>query len=136
MARNKNEEAPLRETLPDEWIENTINQAIANKASDIHIDPLQNEFMVRFRIEGILHIIEKLPLSYLGRVTRSLKVKAQLDVTEERRPQDGHIFLRPKGSLNPEPIDLRLSIFPTVFGEAVVMRIMNRRDLLFENIEK
>jgi len=136
MARNKSEEIPLRETLPDEWVETIINQAIANKASDIHIDPLQNEFMVRFRIEGVLHTIEKLPLSYLGRVTRSLKVKAKLDVTEERRPQDGHIFLRPKGSLNPEPIDLRLSIFPTVFGEAIVMRIMNRKDLLFENIEK
>lgn len=136
MAKNKDKEGFLRETLPDEWVENIISQAIASGASDIHIDPLQDEFVLRFRVEGILHTIEKMPLNYLGRVTRCLKVKAQLDVTEERRPQDGHIFLRPKGSLNPEPIDLRLSIFPTVFGEAVVMRIMNRKDLLFENFGK
>ena len=136
MAKEKDKEVSLREILPDEWVENIISQGIANGASDIHIDTLRNEFMVRFRIEGTLHTIETVPLNYLERVIGCLKVKAQLDVTEQRRPQDGHIFFRPRGSLSPESIDLRISIFPTVFGEAVVMRILNRKDLLFESLEK
>ncbi len=136
MAKNKSKEVYFRETPPNEWVEHIISQAIATGASDIHIDPLQDGSIVRFRVEGLLQTIEKMPLNYLERVTRSLKVKAKLDATEQRRPQDGHVFLTPKGSLSSEAIDLRLSIFPTVFGEAVVMRIMNRKDLLFDDLEK
>lgn len=136
MKKNQNKEVSYREIRPAEWVDNIITQGIAAGASDIHIEPLRDKSMVYFRIDGILHSVESIPLAYLETVMGCLKVIAQLDITEHRKPQDGHILFRSKISHLPEPVDLRLSIFPTVLGEAAVLRILNRKDLLFENLEK
>jgi len=125
-----------KEILPTEWVDSIITRGIIAGASDIHIDPLRDNFVADFRIDGILRSIGSQPISSLEGVIARLKVMAQLDITEHRKPQDGHIFFQPKTSLHPEAVDLRLSIFPTVFGEAAVMRVLNRKDLLFESLER
>lgn len=136
MPAKQSEEISYKEIRPIEWVDNIITQGITKGASDIHIYPLRDNFLVHFRLDGVLHLIDSQPLAYLESVIARLKVMAQLNITERRRPQDGHIYFQPKTSLHPEPVDLRLSIFPTVLGEAAVIRILNRKDLLFEDIEK
>lgn len=115
-----------------------ITRAIASGASDIHIEPLrENVPNIRFRKDGILHQLDSTSFGYAEseQVISSLKVMAQLNITEYRRPQDGHIVFVPKILPLREPVDLRLSIFPTVLGEAAVLRILNRKDLIFERLE-
>lgn len=128
-------ETSFKEIRPADWVENILIEGINAGASDIHIQPHQDKFEAIFRIDGVLHPIESLPLPYLEKVIGCIKVLSQLDITERRLPQDGHILFQPKTLFNRESIDLRVSIFPTVFGEATVMRILNRKDLLFENLE-
>jgi len=132
----KPKKVSYKEVLPREWIDSIIAQGITTGASDIHIDSFKDRLEVRFRVDGILRPVESQTISYLKEVVARLKVMAQLDSTEHRKPQDGHILFQPKTSPRLEPVDLRLSIFPTIFGEAAVIRILNRKDLLFENIEK
>ena len=120
-------------SIPD-WVDNIIIQGINKGASDIHFDPLKDKILVRFRIDGILQTIEVAATSFLEMIIARLKAMAQIDTIEKRKPQDGHILFQidPNG----EPVDLRLSIFPTALGEAAVIRILNRREFLFENLEK
>jgi len=125
-----------KEIRPADWVDNIISQAITAKASDIHFEPQRDKFVVYYRIDGILNLVDSMPLAYLEPTIAHLKVLAQLDITERRRPQDGHILFQPKTLLFTQPIDLRLSIFPTVFGECAVIRILQRRDLVFESLEK
>ena len=125
-----------KEIRPAEWINRVIAEGIEKGASDVHIEPFLNRFVIRYRINGILYTVEEMPIAYLETITSHLKVLSQLNITERRMPQDGHLLFYPKGTVTKEPMDLRISIFPTVYGEAVVMRIQNRKDLLFESLEK
>lgn len=136
MKKDQKKEVSYKEITPIKWVEDIIAKGITGGASDIHIEPFPDQVLVYFRIDGVLRTIESQPLFYLEQIISRLKVMAQLDSTEHRRPQDGHIVFQPKSFLHPEPLELRISIFPTVFGEAAVMRILNRKDLLFENLEK
>lgn len=122
--------------LPKDTIENIIAKAIDAGASDIHIEPSQDDLKIRFRIDGILQEADTIALSYLNQIISSLKIMADLDITESRRPQDGHIFFRPNNLLVLQPIDLRLSILPSSFGEVAVLRILNRKDLYYDSIDK
>lgn len=120
-------------SIPD-WIDSILVQGITKGASDIHFDPLKDKVLVRFRIDGILQTVEVVATSFMETIIARLKAMAQIDTIEKRKPQDGHILFHPDSDA--EPIDLRLSIFPTALGEAAVLRVLNRKEFLYEELEK
>lgn len=124
----------LKQTKATEWVNNIISRGINSGASDIHIDPYRNEFIVRFRVDGILHKIDSQLIDFFPRVISCLKVMANLDITEHRIPQDGHILFSSGGTL--ESIDLRVSVFPLVINEAIVIRILGGKNIFFTDFEK
>jgi type IV pilus assembly protein PilB len=97
-------------------------QAIKDKASDIHFEPFETEFKMRYRIDGVLYEMMPPPPHIAAALSSRIKVMANLDIAERRMPQDGRIEL----SVNNQPIDLRVSVLPTMFGESVVMRVLDR----------
>lgn len=109
----------------DSPIARLVNQLLSNavtmKASDIHIDPQETKVIIRYRVDGILRTERILPKHMQSLLIARIKIMANLDITEHRIPQDGRI----KVNLDFHPIDLRISTLPTVFGEKVVMRILD-----------
>ena len=99
-----------------------IAQAIEKRASDIHIEPFEKEFRIRFRIDGVLFNQEQPPRELKAAIISRLKLMAKLNIAERRLPQDGRIKLRILG----REVDLRVSTLPTLFGESVVMRLLDR----------
>jgi len=96
--------------------------AIKDKASDIHFEPFEDEFKIRVKADGILYEMVPPPRHLANAITTRIKVMANLDIAERRLPQDGRIELNVGGN----PVDLRVSVLPTMFGESVVMRILDR----------
>ncbi|MEX2548648.1 MAG: ATPase, T2SS/T4P/T4SS family [Nitriliruptoraceae bacterium] len=103
-----------------------ISQAVADGASDIHIEPGERELRVRYRIDGVLHEVMRSPRSIQAGVISRLKIMADVDIAERRIPQDGRIGLTVHG----KQIDLRFSTLPTVHGEKVVMRILDKSSVM------
>jgi type IV pilus assembly protein PilB len=99
-----------------------VNQAVNDRASDIHVEPTENELRIRFRIDGVLHEVMKSPRSIQAGVISRLKVMADINIAERRVPQDGRITMKAGG----RSIDLRVATLPTVYGEKVVMRILDK----------
>ncbi len=99
-----------------------ITNALETRASDIHIEPFENRLIVRYRIDGVLHEVESPPRRLSAAVISRVKIMANLDIAERRLPQDGRIRLRVQG----KEIDLRVSTVPTMHGESVVMRILDK----------
>jgi len=99
-----------------------IAQAIEKRASDIHIEPFEKEFRVRFRVDGVLFNQEQPPRELKAAIISRLKLMAKLNIAERRLPQDGRIKLRILG----REVDLRVSTLPTLYGESVVMRLLDR----------
>ncbi|HIQ24389.1 MAG TPA: type II/IV secretion system protein, partial [Persephonella sp.] len=108
-----------------------IVNAVKQGASDIHIEPFEKEVRVRYRIDGILKTVQKLPINIKDAIVTRYKIMANLDITEKRLPQDGRIRVRIDG----KPIDLRVSIIPTIHGEKVVMRIQDAKSYLNLKLE-
>lgn len=104
------------------FVNKVLVDAIKRGASDIHFEPYETEYRVRLRIDGILKQVAKMPVKLNGRVTARLKVMAQLDIAEKRIPQDGRIKLNLSKT---KQIDFRVSTLPTLFGEKVVLRILD-----------
>ncbi|RKY12701.1 MAG: pilus assembly protein PilB [Planctomycetota bacterium] len=100
-------------------------QAIRDKASDIHFEPFEEEYKMRYRIDGVLYEMVPPPKHIAVAISSRLKVMADLDIAERRIPQDGRIALVVGGN----PIDLRVSVLPTMFGESVVLRVLDRSQL-------
>ena len=100
-------------------------QAIKDKASDIHFEPFEEDFKMRYRIDGILYEMIPPPKHLALPIISRIKVMANLDIAERRLPQDGRIELQ----VNNNPIDLRVSILPTMFGESAVMRVLDRSNV-------
>jgi type IV pilus assembly protein PilB len=98
-----------------------ITQAIQDRASDIHIEPAEKDLRVRFRIDGVLHEVMRSPKSITSGVTSRLKIMADINIAERRIPQDGRLSV----STNGKKIDLRVATLPTVWGEKIVMRILD-----------
>ncbi|EMR05203.1 Type II traffic warden ATPase [Bhargavaea cecembensis DSE10] len=98
-----------------------LTAAVIQKASDIHIDPREHQLLIRFRIDGMLHDERMLPKHMQPMINARIKIMANLDITEHRVPQDGRI----KTNVDFRPIDLRVSTLPTVYGEKIVMRILD-----------
>jgi general secretion pathway protein E len=99
-----------------------LTKALEQRASDIHIEPFENRLIVRYRIDGVLHEVESPPRRLSAAVISRVKIMASLDIAERRLPQDGRIKLRIQG----KEIDLRVSTVPTMHGESVVMRILDK----------
>lgn len=107
-----------------------FKNAIEMKASDIHIEPFENEVIIRYRIDGKLKTINKIGVESLGSLTTRVKIMAHLDIAEKRIPQDGKIIIKVEG----QEIDLRVSILPVIYGEKIVIRILNKSaNLLTKN---
>ncbi|NUN50009.1 MAG: Flp pilus assembly complex ATPase component TadA [Candidatus Brocadiae bacterium] len=97
-------------------------QAIKDQASDIHFEPFETEFKVRYRVDGVLYEMMPPPLHLALALISRIKVMSNLDISEVRLPQDGRIML----AIGGKPVDLRISTLPTMFGESVVMRVLDR----------
>ncbi len=102
-----------------------LKQAIEDKASDIHIEPEDDELRVRFRIDGVLHEVMQPPKNLDTAILSRIKIMAKMDIAERRVPQDGRIELK----YEKKDIDLRVSTLPTIFGEKVVMRILDKSNV-------
>ncbi len=103
-----------------------INRALEQRASDIHIEPFENELKVRYRIDGVLHDVDTPARRLQAAIVSRVKIMAKLNIAERRLPQDGRIKLRMMG----REIDLRVSTLPTLYGESVVMRILDRSSIV------
>ena len=100
-------------------------QAIRDRASDIHFEPFEDEYKMRYRIDGLLYEMIPPPKSIAMAISSRIKVMSNLDIAERRLPQDGRIEL----VVNNNPVDLRVSVLPTLFGESVVMRVLDRSNV-------
>jgi type IV pilus assembly protein PilB len=106
-----------------------LSDAIKRGASDIHIEPYEKEYRVRFRIDGILYEIMNPPLKLKDAITSRMKILAKLDISEKRLPQDGRIKLKMKLNERNKELDFRVSVLPTLFGEKIVMRLLDKDNL-------
>jgi general secretion pathway protein E len=103
-----------------------INRALEQRSSDIHIEPFEHELKVRYRIDGVLHDVETPARRLQAAIVSRIKIMAKLNIAERRLPQDGRIKLRLMG----KEIDLRVSTLPTLYGESVVLRILDRSSIV------
>jgi type IV pilus assembly protein PilB len=105
-----------------------LSEAIGKGASDVHLEPYEKNFRVRYRIDGVLYDIMQPPLKLKAALSSRIKIMSELDIAERRLPQDGRIKLRAKG----RSVDLRVSTLPTLFGEKIVMRILDKSSLVLD----
>ncbi|MCG9731398.1 type IV-A pilus assembly ATPase PilB [Shewanella sp. Isolate13] len=104
------------------YINKILTDAIRKGASDLHFEPYEKRYRIRFRIDGILHEVSEPPVNLSGRISARLKVMSKLDIAERRIPQDGRIKMRLSRT---KSIDFRVSTLPTIWGEKIVMRILD-----------
>jgi type IV pilus assembly protein PilB len=109
-----------------------LMSSIQKGASDIHIEPYEREFRVRFRIDGILYNVMTPPMKFRDAITSRIKIMAKLDIAEKRLPQDGRIKIRYNDNGVSKEIDFRVSCLPTLFGEKIVMRLLDRDKLMLD----
>ena len=103
------------------YVNSLIEQAIQSRASDLHLEPSENDMRIRFRIDGVMHEIDKVPQSVQSALVSRLKIMSGVDITERRLPQNGRITVR----LDERNVDLRTATLPTVWGEKVVLRVLD-----------
>jgi type IV pilus assembly protein PilB len=126
-ADNVEEAAKAAEDAPVIKLVNLIlKDAITKRASDIHVEPYEKDFRVRFRIDGVMYEVMKPPMKLRNAIISRLKIMSQLDISERRLPQDGRIKIKLGGG---KEMDFRVSICPTLFGEKVVMRLLDKSNL-------
>ncbi|UCH79871.1 MAG: type IV-A pilus assembly ATPase PilB [Nitrospiraceae bacterium] len=118
--QNAGEEAPIVKL-----VNLILAEAISRGASDIHVEPYEKELRIRYRVDGILYDIMQPPVKMKAALSSRMKIMSELDISERRLPQDGRIKLRIKGNA----VDLRVSTLPTLFGEKIVMRILDKSNL-------
>ncbi|HTM05097.1 MAG TPA: type IV-A pilus assembly ATPase PilB [Vicinamibacterales bacterium] len=109
-----------------------LMSAIQKGASDIHIEPYEKELRVRYRVDGILYNIMQPPLKFRDAMTSRIKIMSKLDIAEKRLPQDGRIKIRFQDNGVAKEIDFRVSCLPTLFGEKIVMRLLDKDKLMLD----
>jgi type IV pilus assembly protein PilB len=109
-----------------------LMSAISKGASDIHIEPYEKEYRIRYRIDGILYHIMSPPLKMRDAITSRIKIMAKLDIAEKRLPQDGRIKIRFSDNGAQRDIDFRVSCLPTLFGEKIVLRLLDKSKLMLD----
>lgn len=105
-----------------------IARALESRASDIHIEPFEDELIVRYRIDGVLHNVETAPKKLQAAIVSRIKIMAKLNIAERRLPQDGRIRIK----VSNKEIDLRISTIPVLYGESVVMRILDKESIVID----
>ena len=103
-----------------------VSQAIKERASDIHLEPAEEHLAVRFRIDGVMRNINPIPKHLQGAIISRIKILSKMDIAEKRKPQDGRI----QAKIEAKDIDIRVSTYPTVYGENVVLRILDKTSFL------
>jgi type IV pilus assembly protein PilB len=121
-------EAAVEDAPIVKLVQAIMTQAVADRASDVHIEPTEKDVRVRFRVDGVLHEVMHSPKSIQNGLISRLKVMADLNIAEKRVPQDGRISMR----VNTKQLDLRLATLPTVFGEKIVIRILDKSNALLQ----
>jgi type IV pilus assembly protein PilB len=125
--------ATPREDAPVVRLVNVLlTAAIQRGASDIHLEPYEKELRVRYRIDGILHEVMGPPLRFRDPISSRVKIMSKLDIAEKRLPQDGRFKIRFKEGGVTKEIDLRVSVLPTLFGEKIVLRLLDRNKLMLD----
>jgi len=109
-----------------------LMSAIQKGASDIHIEPYEKELRVRYRIDGILYNIMQPPMKFRDAITSRIKIMSKLDIAEKRLPQDGRIKIRFQDGGEMRDIDFRVSCLPTLFGEKIVLRLLDKTKLMLD----
>ncbi len=109
-----------------------LTDAVRKGASDIHVEPYEKEFRVRYRIDGMLHEVMTPPLRMRDAIISRLKILAKLDISEKRLPQDGRIKLKMNLDGRKKELDYRVSVLPTLFGEKVVLRLLDQDNLMLD----
>jgi type IV pilus assembly protein PilB len=127
MLTRQGEEAPVIKL-----VNVVLMSAISKGASDIHIEPYEKEYRVRYRVDGILYNIMAPPLKMKDAITSRIKIMAKLDIAEKRLPQDGRIKIRFSDNGQTKDIDFRVSVLPTLFGEKIVMRLLDKGKLMLD----
>ncbi len=127
MLARQGEEAPVIKL-----VNVILMSAISKGASDIHIEPYEKEYRVRYRIDGILYNIMAPPLKMRDAITSRVKIMSKLDIAEKRLPQDGRIKIRFADNGQTKDIDFRVSCLPTLFGEKIVMRLLDKGKLMLD----
>src|SRR4030065_1904804 len=105
-----------------------ITRAVESRASDIHIEPFEDELKVRYRIDGVLHEVESTPKRLYAAIISRIKIMAKLNIAERRLPQDGRIRLK----VGEKEVDLRVSTIPILHGESMVMRILHKEGIVID----
>ena len=128
--------AALEEDAEDAPVVRLVNiiltDAIKRNASDIHVEPYEKEYRVRYRIDGILYEMMNPPLKLREAITSRIKIMAKLDIAEKRLPQDGRIKIKTKIDNKEKELDYRVSVLPTIFGEKIVMRLLDKDNLMLD----
>lgn len=114
-----------------DFVDDLLKMAVSRRASDIHIEPMQDKTRIRLRVDGMLQVLCDLPKSHQDGVVSRIKVLGEMDITEKRLPQDGHL----EKAIENRLIDLRISTMPTVHGEKVVVRILDKTTT-FSSLDK
>jgi type IV pilus assembly protein PilB len=109
-----------------------LTDAIKRGASDIHIEPYEKEYRVRYRIDGILYEMMRPPLKLKEAITSRVKIMAKLDIAEKRLPQDGRIKIKTKLGNKVKDLDYRVSVIPAIFGEKIVLRLLDKDNLMLD----
>jgi type IV pilus assembly protein PilB len=109
-----------------------LTDAIKRGASDIHIEPYEKEYRVRYRIDGILYEMMRPPLKLKEAITSRVKIMAKLDIAEKRLPQDGRIKIKTKLGNKVKDLDFRVSVIPAIFGEKIVLRLLDKDNLMLD----
>jgi type IV pilus assembly protein PilB len=109
-----------------------LMDSVKRGASDIHIEPYERELRVRFRVDGVLQTVMNPPLKLREALTSRIKIMSRLDISEKRLPQDGRIKMRMKAQGKNKELDFRVSCLPTLFGEKVVLRLLDKENLRFD----
>jgi type IV pilus assembly protein PilB len=103
------------------YVNNLIEQAVQNRASDLHLEPTEDDMRVRYRIDGVLHEVDLVPRGVMAALTSRIKIMSGVDITEKRVPQNGRIT----AMIRNRPVDLRTATLPTVWGEKIVLRVLD-----------
>jgi type IV pilus assembly protein PilB len=124
--RSENEQtAPMAGAADDapivRYVNSLLEQAIQNRASDLHLEPTESDMRVRYRIDGVLHEVDTVPRAVQSALISRLKIMSNVDITERRVPQNGRITVQ----LGPRQVDLRTATLPTVWGEKIVLRVLD-----------
>ena len=127
MLTRQGEEAPVVKL-----VNVILMSAISKGASDIHVEPYEKEYRVRYRIDGILYNIMAPPLKMRDAITSRIKIMSKLDIAEKRLPQDGRIKIRFSDNGQTKDIDFRVSCLPTLFGEKIVLRLLDKGKLMLD----